>query len=503
VREALDSCARSRAPATRGRRPPRRPAARALAAAGEAGGRAHAAPPRLAEPWRRAAPIPLASGGGAPRPRSLGRGAPPEPRHRLVEPAPAPELASGRAPASLARVANFAAAPVAGVPIDCASWGGSSRAASSMCRRRGRRRSLPPPFREGRGGRRGRARGRRAPGRRRAPLRDRRAPIPRTRSSSTGSAAGAPPRRGLLPRAGRCASRPRGGGAGDDPDERPERASRTTDVVFLCNVRELSPAGPRSYSVSWNGRRPLRVDGGTRSTRTTTTRCSRGAPPQAPLGPDSDLPGWIDRCAVARPALSHPVLSVFRGARSMASSPASPPATCTSSRGGRTTCSLGYEDSAPALVRGKRGARADPAPHGRTVDRDWTDLPIRNRVPAARAAVGALPGASLEPPAPARCWRARTASSASATKERTRCWWRGPAGAAGEAAGIRCGGRRKSPSTGRSARGVPGDARAQGPDGTRGRFRGEHPRRWSRTSGSWSLQLAKLSRGGAMIHAAA
>jgi hypothetical protein len=158
-------------------------------------------------------------------------------------------------------------------------------------------------------------------------------------------------------------------------DERPEVPFTGYDVVFLCNLREISSrsasalrefvqAGgglfislgsqvdPEYYNLLFGGVLPRRL----RSVRDTTY--GGGAPVR-----------------FARPQLTHPVLSVFAGAvDGLVAGEVTRYFHVES--GDEADVLLRYDDGAPALLQGRVG-RGRVLLLTTTIDREWTDLPIR------------------------------------------------------------------------------------------------------------------------------
>jgi hypothetical protein len=159
-------------------------------------------------------------------------------------------------------------------------------------------------------------------------------------------------------------------------DERPELPLHESDVVFLCNVRELAAGrvsallrfvesggglffsvgeqvDPDFYNAVLGALLPRRL----RAARDVTY--GGGAPVR-----------------FARPQLAHPVLSVFAGNAGDGLVSGEVRRYFHLEPGPEENVLLRYDDGSPALVRGRYG-RGRILLFTTTIDRDWTDLPIR------------------------------------------------------------------------------------------------------------------------------
>jgi hypothetical protein len=161
-------------------------------------------------------------------------------------------------------------------------------------------------------------------------------------------------------------------------DERPEVRFEGHDAVFLCNVRSLTRARERELQSFVEKGGGLFVSMGPLvDLDAYNTGLGSLLPRRLRARRDVTYGGGAP-VRLARPDLAHPVLSVFSGAAldGLLSATVREYVHVETRGSNEVGSLLHYDDGAPALLHARRG-RGHVLLLTTTVDRDWTDLPIR------------------------------------------------------------------------------------------------------------------------------
>jgi hypothetical protein len=159
-------------------------------------------------------------------------------------------------------------------------------------------------------------------------------------------------------------------------DERPETPFAGHDLVFLCNVREISARRASALQRFVAGGGGLFVSLGRQVEPEFYNALLGGVLPRRLRSLRDATYGGGSVVRFARPALSHPVLSIFAGEALDGLVSGEVRRYFHLEPGPDEDVLLRYDDGAPALVKGHHG-RGRVLLFTTTIDRDWTDLPIR------------------------------------------------------------------------------------------------------------------------------
>jgi hypothetical protein len=159
-------------------------------------------------------------------------------------------------------------------------------------------------------------------------------------------------------------------------DERPERWLSESDVVFLCNVRELAAEQVSALLRFVESGGGLFVSLGERVDPDFYNTILGALLPRRLRAARDVTYGGGAPVRFARPQLGHPVLSVFTEEAADGLVSGEVRRFFHLEPGPEEGVLLRYDDGSPALVKGRYG-RGRILLLTTTIDRDWTDLPIR------------------------------------------------------------------------------------------------------------------------------
>jgi hypothetical protein len=160
------------------------------------------------------------------------------------------------------------------------------------------------------------------------------------------------------------------------PDERPRLPFAGHDVIFLCNVRELSARRASELQTFVERGGGLFVSVGDQVEAEYYNALLGAVLPRRLRSPRDVTYGGGSPVRFARPALAHPVLSVFSADALDGLVSGEVRRYFHLEPGPDDGVLLRYDDGAAALVAGKHG-RGRVLLLTTSIDRDWTDLPIR------------------------------------------------------------------------------------------------------------------------------
>lgn len=160
------------------------------------------------------------------------------------------------------------------------------------------------------------------------------------------------------------------------PDERPAPDLRGFDVVFLANVRDISAQRAETLRAFVQGGGGLFISMGQEVDVDHYNRVLGGVLPRRLRAVRDVTYGGGAPVRFARPDLTHPVLSVFTGGALDGLLSGEARRYVHVEPGDETGVLLRFDDGAPALLHAARGL-GHVLLLTTSIDRDWTDLPIR------------------------------------------------------------------------------------------------------------------------------